>query len=119
MDMPDNAAFNLTDDERELLWRGLLEWGGPASPTKAMAVAMGFRDVIDLLKEGSRIRADISDGRPLTYADWRRALLATEIVFASDVVGSGVDWSTTTGLQDEETIRMLRSIQRKMVAATG
>lgn len=117
--MPNRAAYNLTDDERELLWRGLLEWGGPASPTNSMAVAMGFRDVKDLLKEGSRIRADISEGRPLTYADWRRALLATEIVFASDVVGSGVDWSTTTGLEDEETIRMLRSIQRKIVAASG
>lgn len=115
--MPDNVPFNLTDDERELLWRGLLEWGGPASPTNAMAAAMGFRDVSDLHKEGSRLRADISERRPLTYADWRRALLATEIVFASDVVGSGVEWSTTTGLQDEETIRMLRSIQRKLVAA--
>lgn len=117
--MPNRAAYNLTDDERELLWRGLFEWGGPASPTKAMAVAMGFLDVSDLLKEGSRMMADIREGRPLTYVDWRRALLATEIVFASDVVGSGVDWSTTTGLQDEETIRMLRSIQRKLVAADG
>ena len=114
--MTDSAPFDLTDDEQELLWRGLLEWGGPASPTKSMAVAMGFRDVSDLLKEGSRIRKDIRERRPLTYSDWRRALLATEIVFASDVVGSGVEWSTTTGLEDEETMRMLRSIQRKLVA---
>ncbi|MDR7166167.1 hypothetical protein J2X12_004221 [Pseudarthrobacter oxydans] len=119
IDMPVTAAFDLTDDERELLRRGLLEWGGPASPTNSMAVAMGFRDIKDLLKEGCRIGADISEGRPLTYADWHRALLATEIVFASDVVGSGVDCSTTTGLEDEETIRMLRSLQRKIVALSG
>ena len=113
--MPNRAAYNLTDDERKLLWRGLREWGGPASPTEAMAVAMGFRDVSDLLTEGSRIMADISERHPMPRADWRRALLATEIVFASDVVGAGVEWFTVTGMQDEETIRMLRSIQRKLV----
>lgn len=37
-----------------------------------------------------------------------------EIVFASDVFGSGIDWSTTVGRTDEETIRILRSLQRKI-----
>ena len=46
--------------------------------------------------------------------DWRRALLATEIVFVSDVLGSGVDWSTTTGMDDDETVRMLSSVQRQL-----
>jgi hypothetical protein len=53
-------------------------------------------------------------GQPLTPADWRRALLATELAFASDVLGSGVEWSTTTGWRDDETIRCLRNIQRKL-----
>ncbi|MEU1542912.1 hypothetical protein [Actinacidiphila glaucinigra] len=38
-----------------------------------------------------------------------------EIVFVSDLAGSGVEWPTTTGLSDEATIRVLRAIQRKLV----
>jgi hypothetical protein len=53
-------------------------------------------------------------GRALTPEDWRRALLATEIVFASDVVGAGTDWPITTGLSDQETITILRVIQTKI-----
>ena len=41
-------------------------------------------------------------------------LLATEIVFVSDLAGSGVEWQTTTGRDDETTIRTLRVIQRKL-----
>jgi hypothetical protein len=48
---------------------------------------------------------------PLTQVDWARVLLATEIVFVSDLMGSGVEWPTTTGLSDESTIR---TIQRNL-----
>ena len=41
-------------------------------------------------------------------------LLATEIVFARDVVGLGVDWPATTGLPDELSITLLRGIQRNV-----
>jgi hypothetical protein len=114
MNQHDRVAFDLTKEERELLFRGFLEWGGPAYPNDAMAVAIGFRNVDELLEEGLQIGEDIRSGRALTKRDWRRALLATEIVFASSVVGSGLDWSITTGFQDDETIAMLRSIQRKL-----
>ncbi len=40
--------------------------------------------------------------------------MSTEVVFASDVVGSGLDWPITTGITDEETIRLLRGLQRKL-----
>ncbi|WP_369746077.1 hypothetical protein [Paenarthrobacter sp. AMU7] len=79
-----------------------------------MALAMGFRDVADLFAEGERIAGFIRDGQSLTKADWRRALLATEIVFVSSTVGVGLDWSVVTGYQDDETIRILRAIQRKL-----
>jgi hypothetical protein len=112
--MARGGKIDLTDEERELLRRGLLEWGGPARCTEAMAVAIGFSSVTDLLDEGRRIADDLLAGRALMKNDWRRALLATEIVFVSDVLGSGVDWSTTTGMDDDETVRMLRSVQRKL-----
>ena len=49
----------------------------------------------------------------MTAKDWQRLLLATEVVFASDLIGSGHDWPITTGFADERTIHLLRSIQRK------
>ena len=108
----------LTEDEREVLRRGLLEWGGPARCTEALAVAMDFGSVAALLKEGAHLADLIRDGQPLARRDWRRALVATEIVFADDVFGAGWDWQTTTGFTDEETIRILRSLQRK-IAGVG
>jgi hypothetical protein len=104
----------LQDDERAVLRAGILEWGGPGRCTFALARAMGFRDEDDLLGTGRRIGDALEDHKPLSQRDWVRALLATEIVFASDVVGSGLDWPTTTGLPDDETIRILRQIQRKI-----
>lgn len=41
-------------------------------------------------------------------------MLAIEIVFVSDVVGSGLDWRFTSGLSDAKTIEILRSLQRKL-----
>lgn len=93
---------------------GLVEWGGPAHCTNAMAVAMGFADVQDLFAQADRIRTELAAGRPLSRWDWSRTLLATEIVFASDLMGSGVDWSTTTGLDDVRSIQLLRGLQRKL-----
>ncbi len=51
---------------------------------------------------------------PMLPEDWRRLLLAVEVVFVSDVVGSGLDWSVTTGFPDGDRIALLRGIQRKM-----
>jgi hypothetical protein len=105
----------LTPDERYLLERGLAEWGGPASATDALAVAIGFRDVDDLLRgDGRRLKDALRGGENLTATDWRRTLLATEIAFASTVVGAGWDWRFTTGLSDEQSIALLRNTQRKL-----
>ncbi|MFE4599346.1 hypothetical protein ACFRKE_00640 [Kitasatospora indigofera] len=104
----------LADDEIKLLRRALLEWGGPAHCSDHLAVGMGFADQHDLLDQCRRLRSSLADDVPLTRGDWARVLLATEIVFASDLMGSGIDWSVTTGLSDEATIRTLRSIQRKL-----
>jgi hypothetical protein len=108
------SVDDLTDEERRVMARSLAEWGGPAHSTDALAAAMDFGTTADLLVEAQRLQPLIRSGRPLTRRDWRRALLSMEIVFASDVFGSGCDWSTTTGLTDEETIRILRSLQRKI-----
>jgi hypothetical protein len=107
----------LTDEERFVLNRGLVEWGGPASCTDAMAVAMGFASVRDLFDQSDRLLAALDTGRPMSRWDWTRTLLATEVVFASDVIGSGSEWVDTTGLDDARTFQVLREIQRKLVRA--
>ena len=106
----------LAEDELELLRTGLSEWGGPARCTAALAVAMGFDSVEHLLAEGRRLRYELAAGSRLTREDWIRSVVATEIVFVSDVYGSGSDWHSTTGLSDEATIRLLRVVQAKVAA---
>ncbi|VVJ24921.1 Uncharacterised protein [Amycolatopsis camponoti] len=51
---------------------------------------------------------------PLAPADWARMLIATEIVFVSDLAGTGFEWPTTTGFDDGATIGVLRGVQRKL-----
>jgi hypothetical protein len=104
----------LAPDEIALLGRSLAEWGGPARCSDQLAVGMGFADMSALLDRSRTLRHALRDDVPLAPADWARTLLAAEIVFVSDLAGSGVEWSTTTGLTDEATIRTLRSIQRKL-----
>lgn len=118
MSINDLLDVPLDDDEREVLRSGLLEWGGPARCTHAMALAMGFAGVDDLFSESDRLRALLRGRSPMTQRDWVRVLLATEIVFISDVLGSGHDWSHTTRFQDDDTLRLLRSVQRKVPLGT-
>ncbi|WP_221320406.1 hypothetical protein [Actinoplanes sp. L3-i22] len=111
------VSIELDEDEREVLARGLTEWGGPARCTEALAVAMDFGSVEHLFEHVVRLRPLVRGGQPLGRRDWRRVLISAEIVFASDVFGSGWDWQSTTGFRDEETIRILRSLQRKIERA--
>lgn len=108
------ASELLTEHEVKLLTRALLEWGGPAHCSDEIAVGMGFASAQHLFDQCQRLRKALGEDAPLGAADWARTLLATEIVFVSDLAGSGVEWSTTTGYDDAATIRMLRMIQRKL-----
>jgi hypothetical protein len=92
----------------------LLDWGGPARPTDAFATAMGFTDAAALPDETRALWQQVDHSSSLTAADWRRVLLAVEVVFVSDVVGSGLDWRFTSGFSDVETIGVIRGLQRKL-----
>lgn len=104
----------LDSHERYLLLRGISEWSGSASCSEEMAVALGFSSVADLQREGERIAALLESELPLSSWDWTRALLSTELVFSSVVMGSGSEWQTVFGLDDVDTLRLLRSVQRKL-----
>ncbi|MFD3650578.1 hypothetical protein ACFWUT_20580 [Streptomyces cyaneofuscatus] len=77
--------LTLTDEESRLLQLGLIEWCGPARSTEEFAVAMGFDGREDLHHGSLRIRAALIAHEALEPMDWARALLATELAFASDV----------------------------------
>ncbi|MER5218039.1 hypothetical protein ABT063_48000 [Streptomyces sp. NPDC002838] len=113
------ASELLAQEEVELLRRALLEWGGPAWCSDQLAAGMGFAGMQDLFDQCRRLRGALRDDLQLVPADWARLLLATEIVFVSDLAGSGVEWSTTTAISDEPAIRTLRSIQRKLSKVVG
>src|SRR5690348_4193566 len=100
-------AIELTELERSVLIGGLNEWGGPARCTEALAVAMGFAGLDELHERRPELAGLVRAGS-MTAEDWCRVVLSTEIVFASDLVGSGYEWSTTTGLADDETLAALR-----------
>lgn len=109
------VTVELTDEERGMLVSGLVEWGGPAEGTELLAVAMGFSSLGDLdAGDGQRILEDISFGRALSVRDWTRALVATEIAFASAVLGAAGEWEPINGESDAYWIGVLRSLQRKV-----
>lgn len=109
------VAIDLTGDERRLLAAGLNEWLGPARCTEELARAMGFDGLADLYARCAELRGAIESGRELRRLDWCRVLLAVEIVFISDLLGSGHDFSITTGIQDAQALDGLRRLQVKIL----
>ena len=114
--MDELIDLDLEAPERDFLRCGIMEWGGPARCTEELAVAMGFQSVSDLFAQSRRLIDAVISSEPMTRLDWWRVLVATEIVFASDVLGSGLEWSTTTGISDSDSISTLRRIQRKAIS---
>lgn len=112
--MDDLLIVELTEEERVMLRWGLLDWGGPASPTEALVRVMGFESIADLHTSARRIAESVWTGRGLSRRDWTRALVATEFVWASDVFGSGLDSIHSLGYSDSEAVATIRSVQRKL-----
>lgn len=109
----DVATIELTDDERRLLLAGLMEYGGPAAGARIVAPIVGATDVDQFFDLTDRLRAAIAAHEPLSGLDWARALVLTEICWASDVLGAASDFGTN--LSDGRALAALRSLQRKIV----
>jgi hypothetical protein len=118
--LQDVVTIELTEPEWTMLGRTMMEWGGAARCTDVMAEAMGFGNVDGLFAETDRFLDLTRAHLPMSRWDWARLLLATEIVFASTVVGSGLSWDTgDVRVTDEESFRTLRSLQRKVMATVA
>src|SRR2546421_4481442 len=111
-DPSDIVAVELTDDEWYLLRTGLFEWSGAARATDALVEAMGYASFDDFDAQRQRICVALDQSEPLSRFDWARALVATELVFVSAIFGSDRDWQSATRFTDEETLPLLRALQR-------
>lgn len=108
------VAIELTDREREIIADALYEWQGSAgwAPLPIDALGLSSWEEFDALTD--RLRDAITRGEPLSDLDWARVLFVTEITWASNLVGSGLDFAIVTGFSDAEAITLLRSLQRKI-----
>jgi len=104
---------DLTADERELLTSGLNEYLGPAAGAPVLAPLVGARTIEEFFELLNRLMSAIETRQALSELDWTRALLLTEISWASDVLGAASEIQTT--IRDERALPLLRSLQRKLV----
>lgn len=112
MTMTELIAIDLTDDERMLLSQGLNEYGGPIRNQLVMVRALGLPDRASFDTLVDRLHTAISRMEPLSKLDWARAVFLTEVSWASNLVGSGLDFATS--VRDENAAPLMRSIQRKI-----
>jgi hypothetical protein len=111
------VRLDLTDDERTLLLYGLIDWFGPGDGTESLAVAIGFTDLEDLSDQGERIAEAIYEGEAVSRRDWSRAMFAAEVCFASEVLGTGSEFTVIHAGTDAHWIGVLRALQRKIRAS--
>ena len=109
----DALSVDLTDDERLLLVSALIEFGGPAKGAAMIAPLVGAASVDDFFRLTDRLENAIRGKDPLSDLDWARALLITEICWASDLLGAASEFSTN--MSDARALAALRSLQRKLV----
>ena len=107
------VSVDLPDDERLLLVSGLAEFGGPAKGAAMIAPLVGAASVDDFFRLTDRLENAIRGKDPLSDLDWARALLITEICWASDLLGAASEFSTN--MSDARALAALRSLQRKLV----
>jgi hypothetical protein len=113
MTEPELVAIDLTDDERTLTVQGLNEFSGSAhraAPLVAPFVGLSTKE--EFCRLTRRLLDTIDDKAPLSDLDWARAVFLTEISWASDVIGFGIDFASS--VRDEKAARLMRSIQRKV-----
>jgi len=113
------VTVDLGDVEIDLLRQGLHQWGGPGRCTPELARAIGFDPATDVLNDALRLANSLEPTTAMTRIDWLRILASAEIGFASDIFGSGVEWSTVTGLSDEQSLTVLRGLQRKLIGVVA
>ncbi|SDD15675.1 hypothetical protein [Glycomyces harbinensis] len=102
-------------EEREFFARALEESSGPAHISNALAAFIGFADADSMVKRCEELANQVRQYDRIDETDLARSQLACEILFSSDIHGSGLDWEATSGFDDRDAIQLLRQIQVKML----
>ena len=77
---------------------------------------MGFASMDQLCAEAQVLTSTLRRSEPLCFRDWTRALVATELAFASAVLGTGPDVWGTSGGSDKHRLAVLTRLQSKVPA---
>jgi hypothetical protein len=107
------VAVDLTAREREFIQQTLEQWGLSAADAPFPFQVLGLSTWEEFGELTLRLERAVSRGEPLTDLDWARVLFLTEITWASDLVGAGLDFATVTGISDNEALTLLRGLQRR------
>ncbi|PJE05410.1 MAG: hypothetical protein CK429_20245 [Mycobacterium sp.] len=109
----DLVSIELTDREREFIQQALRQWDGSASDAPFPFQILGLSRWEEFGELAVRLDRALQKHEALTDLDWARVLFLTEICWASDLVGAGLDFATVTGFSDTEALGLLRRLQRR------
>lgn len=108
---------DLTGEERGLLLTCLRDWSQPVPGWQLVAPMVGNKSIDEFLEQTSRLTSALEKGDSLSELDWLRALVLTEIGWASQPLGPRRTGAARMG--DEQALTALRSLQRKIVTGEG
>jgi hypothetical protein len=110
------AGGGFTAAERQLIGSMCSAWGWNAHHVPIPIKALGFPDEIHFSREIRSLATRIEAGgdASLTDIDLARILFLTEMCWASDIIGCGVEFSMIFGPSDTTAIGVLRGLQRKL-----
>jgi hypothetical protein len=105
----------LSEEQRRFLSTALDVWHGPASWRPLPITVLGYADWTEFDADIARMRTELDQAEPqFSVVEWTRILLLSEISFASNLLGAGVEFDIVTAWRDPEALPMLRSIQRAL-----
>jgi hypothetical protein len=113
-DSSDLVAVELTEDERDFIQQTLEQWALSAASTPFPFQVLGLSTWEEFGGLTGRLEHAVVAGQPLSDLDWARVLFLTEITWASNLVGSGLDFAIVTRFSDTEAVGLLRALQRKI-----
>jgi hypothetical protein len=108
------VAVDLTEDERDFIQQTLEQWALSAASKPFPFQALGLSTWDEFGELTGRLEHAVTDGKPLTDLDWARVLFLTEVTWASNLIGSGLDFEIVTRFSDAEALSLLRGLQRRI-----
>jgi hypothetical protein len=111
---PELLTVDLTADERKFVWQAMYQWQFSASDAPFPYQVLGLLSWQEFGELTHRLAHSVADREPLSDQDWLRVLYLTECCWASNIVGSGLDFAIVTEFSDIDCLSMLRNLQRKI-----